>query len=110
MQHSWKPPRGILKSINSSEILKAVGYIVMLVGIFYGLTSYVDSLVDKRLKDREVIERLARIIRPSMIFDSNESTIADLGASEYIESIKIVKYKDQEKKIPVVIEVKSKNT
>jgi len=108
MPYSWKPPRGILKSINSSEILKAVTYIVMLVGIFYGLTSYVYSLVDKRLKDREVIERLARIIRPSMIFDSNESTIADLGASEYIESIKIVKYEDQEKKIPIVIEVKPK--
>jgi len=68
----------------------------------------VEKLVDKRLKDREVIEKLAKIIRPSMIFDSTEAIIADLGALEYIESVKIVKYEDQEKKVPVVIEVKAK--
>jgi hypothetical protein len=106
MRYSWKPSEGIIKSINVG--LGVAVSIVTLVIAFYGLPLYVETLVDKRLKDREVIEKLAKIIRPSMIFNSKESVLADLGASEYIESIKIVKYEDKENTIPTVIEVKPK--
>jgi hypothetical protein len=108
MQHSRKSSRGLLKNINIGAIVGIAASIVALIGAFYGLTSYVETLVDKRLKDREVIEKLAKVIRPSVIFNSNEAILADLGASEYIESIKIVRYFDKENKIPVSIEVKCK--
>jgi hypothetical protein len=106
MRHSWRPSESIIKSI-SAGLAVAVS-IVTLLGAFYGLPLYVETLVDKRLKDKEVIEKLAKSIRPSMIFDSNGSTIADLGALEYIESVKILEYYDKEKKAPVAIEVKPK--
>ena len=108
MRHNRKPSGGVLKDGNIRTILEVGVIIVTLVGAFFALPPYVENLVDKRLKDREVIEKLSKSIRPSMIFDSKESIIADLGGSEYIEYIKIVKYEDQEKKIPIVIEVKPK--
>jgi hypothetical protein len=108
MQHSWKPSRSFFKNININAILGVALAIIAILGGAYGLALYIDSVVDKRLKDREVIEKLAKIIRPSVIFDSNEVILADLGATEYIESIKIVRYEDKEKKVPVSIEVKCK--
>jgi hypothetical protein len=111
MRHNWKPSGGMLKDSNMRTILEIGGIIVTLVGAFFALSPYVENLVDKRLKDREVIEKLSKSIRPSMIFDSKESIIADLGDSEYIEFIKILDYEDKEKKtIPIVIEIKPKNT
>jgi hypothetical protein len=82
--------------------------IVGIIWFFFNLPLEVEKLVDKRLKERDVIEKLAKNIRPSMIFDSAKTPLADLGASEYIESVDIVGYFDKEKNVPTRIEVKCK--
>ena len=97
MRYSWKPLRGIFKNTDMSEVIKLGAAIATLTIAIYGLRSCVETLVDNRLKDREFIEKMAKSIRPSMIFNSKESIIADLGDSEHIESIKIIKYEDKKK-------------
>jgi hypothetical protein len=125
MLHSWKPSHTSPKNTESrrgfraadiivivgaitAPIITLVAAIVAIVWFFYSLPLEVEKLVDKRLKEKEIVEKLAKTIRPSVIFDSTSRILADLGAFEYIESVNVVKYLDKESRIPVSIEVKCK--
>ena len=96
-----------LPTINASEILKAIAYIGGLVGAIYGFKRYVESLVTKKLESHETIDKVSRLIRPSVIFDNKGIILADLGAMEYVKSIDL-SYDDKEPELPVTVEIKCK--
>ncbi len=74
--------------LNNVGTIFAVGLTVAaIVGVIFGVKAYVERLVDKRLDSPETIDRLSKLIRPTVIFDNKGTILADLGAMEYIESI-----------------------
>ncbi len=73
-----------MEDIGVWELLLGV---VTIVGILFAVTRYVRYLVNKRLDSPETIDKLSKLIRPSVIFDHEGRVLADLGAMEYIESI-----------------------
>lgn len=79
--------------------------VAAIVGVIFGVKAYVERLVDKRLDSPETIDRLSKLIRPTVIFDNKGTILADLGAMEYIESIG-VSGNEEQPLLPIRIELK----
>jgi len=75
--------------VSMANMLKAVGFVILLFGSYHGFNSYIDWRIDNRIKNSDFMHELARHVRPSLIFDDNESIIADMGANQYISDIKV---------------------
>ncbi len=100
-----------MEDIGVWEFLVAVWALVLavaaLLGMIFGVKSYVEGLVDKRLDSPETIDKLSKLIRPAVIFDNKDTVLADLGAMEYIESIS-VSGNEEHPLLPRCIELKCK--
>jgi len=94
-----------MQNFDAWEILNVLAVIGGLVVLVFGFTKYVDHLVDKRLKSSETIDKISRLIRPSVIFDNKGVILADLGGMEYVESINLG-YNEKEPLLPTRIELK----
>jgi len=70
-------------------VLFLVTSIVAFVVAYYGVTSFVDSRIEKQINDADFLKKLARNARPSLVFDVKGSIIADMGAVSYITNISI---------------------
>jgi hypothetical protein len=70
--------------------MKALAGIVLTLAALYGVYSYVDWRIEKKINDPEFVRNISSNIRPSVVFDSNESVGIDIGAMQFIEKIKII--------------------
>src|SRR5207245_3499035 len=59
--------------------------------------AYLDRKIDTRMSDPAFIRQVASQVRPALIFDSNGSILADLGAMQYFDEI-TVKFPDMDNK------------
>lgn len=78
------------RKVTAYEVMKALVGIVLTLAALYGIYSYVDWRIEKKINNPEFIRKISSNIRPSVIFDSKESIEIDLGAMQYIEKIKVV--------------------
>jgi len=51
---------------------------------------FIDWRIEKKTKSPEFIQEIASHVRPSVIFNSQESIEIDMGAMQFIEEIKVV--------------------
>ena len=68
------------RKVTASEIMKALAGIVLTFAALYGVYSYVDWRIEKKINSPEFIRKISSNIRPSVVFDSRESIEIDLGA------------------------------
>lgn len=71
------------------EIVKAIVAILLMLGSLYAVYSYIDWRIDQKINSPEFIQKIASNVRPSVVFDSQESIEIDLGAMQLIENIKV---------------------
>jgi hypothetical protein len=63
---------------------------VSLVTIFagiYGFIRFLDWRIERKIREDSFLRRIGASLRPTVIFDENESVLIDQGAMEMIESI-----------------------
>ena len=81
--------------INTTYRLKIVywifGVIVFLFVTYHGFNYYLDVRIESKINDADFLKKLAKSIRPSLVFDVNGSIIADMGAAPYISDISVSK-------------------
>ena len=86
------------KDIGAIEIVKALVYVVCFVLVLIGLNEYIEGIVDKKISDPRIIEKVKAQVRPMVVFNQNGSILVDTGGMQYIESIRVIL--DQKKKTP----------
>jgi hypothetical protein len=60
--------------------------ILLVVGAgFLGAKKYIDDRVSDALSKDEVIRKVSLLIKPDLIFDEDESILADRGADDFIK-------------------------
>jgi hypothetical protein len=86
-----------LKDINTKGtykitkvILACFASIVGFVLTWNGLITYIEEIVEKKISEPEIIEKVKAQIRPMVVFDQNESILVDTGGMQYIESIHVI--------------------
>jgi hypothetical protein len=83
------------EGIGSLDILRilwpVLGSAFIILGAYHGLTSYLDARIESRIEDADFLQKLARHVRPSLVFDDKGSIIADIGAAQYIEEMGVSK-------------------
>ncbi|MFT5699789.1 MAG: hypothetical protein ACI8ZB_002655 [Desulforhopalus sp.] len=82
-------------------IFGLVSAAILLFGGYHGLNSYVDNKIQKRVDNPEYIQKLARSVRPSLLFDEGGSIVADMGAVSLVKKISVTK--DYEEGLEIVI-------
>ncbi len=59
------------------------------VAVIMGFDAYLDHKIDAKMSDPVFIREVASHVRPALIFDSNGSILADLGAMQYLDKITV---------------------
>jgi hypothetical protein len=95
--------------VDRSWIKKALE-IAAIIGLFFAAVNWVkssiDSALDRKLSDPTILRKIAAESRPTVIFDSRESILADMGASQFIKNISITYTNDiSEGKLPISIDI-----
>jgi len=83
---------------NNSNIFKLIGFIAAIVGIFFTVDGYIDTKIERKITDTTYINKLAKQLRPFLIFDENGVVQYDHGAENKIKYINV----DLEKKSIVI--------
>ena len=98
-----------MESLRVAEIvIGGVGVIATLLGALYGINRYIDGRINKKLMTPNVLEAVARQLRPAVIFDSDSKIVSDQGALEYVAEIQVTK-EDDFPAIPTEVLVKCKS-
>lgn len=71
------------------NILNVTLAVFTVFGTIYGVYNYIDWRIDQKINTTKFIEKIASNVRPSVIFDSQESIEIDMGAMQHIENIKV---------------------
>jgi hypothetical protein len=72
-----------------SPLQGLIALIVLLAGLIYGATAWIQKTARDAVLDEKFLATLAARVRPACIFDSRGAVEADLGAGEYIEDIQV---------------------
>lgn len=75
-----------------SRILEILAVVALLMAITGGIAAFyfsIDRRIQNSVHDELFIRKVASHVRPSVIFDANETIHADLGAMQYLESIHV---------------------
>ena len=95
MENEKKQTKDNGRSPNAGAILKAVcavaGAIILLVTAYHGVNSYLDSRIDSKINNADFLKKLARSVRPSLVFDEKGSIVADMGAVPFVNNISVSK-------------------
>jgi hypothetical protein len=95
MENEKKQTKDNGRSPNAGAILKVVyavvGAIVFLVAAYHGLNSYLDSRIDSKINNADFLKKLARSVRPPLVFDEKGSIVADMGAVPFVNNISVSK-------------------
>lgn len=59
------------------------------IGLIIAIVLGINELIDRRIENEQFIRKVAAHIRPYVIFDVNESILADGGAMQALEQIKV---------------------
>lgn len=70
-------------------VIGAFGIVFALVAGIWGAMSWIDQRIESAVNDENFIERVSSHVRPYVIFDVNESILADGGAMQVLEPIKV---------------------
>jgi len=97
-----KPQIGVLMALK--VLFALIVSVATLFGLYHGLNQYVDSRIQAKISSPSFLRELARSVRPSVVFDENESIIADIGAMTYLESIEITN--DDKEILKIVVKPK----
>ncbi len=73
----------------NSSIIKLVGFVATVIGLFVMVDGYIDSKIERKITDTEYISKLAKQLRPFLIFDENGTVIYDHGADGKIKNITV---------------------
>jgi hypothetical protein len=71
---------------------QAIAFLIALAGLFTivkGFDLYVEHLVEKKTQNSDFIKSLVSKVRPTLIFNSSEAILVDLGAKEYIDHVEV---------------------
>ena len=79
-----------IKNINAKEIVKGFAWLVAFVLVLIGINVYIEGIVEKKISDPDMIEKVKAQIRPMVVFNQNESILVDTGGMQYIESIRVI--------------------
>ena len=95
MEDEKKPLEENTGSPGIGTILKVVyvvvGAIVFLFVCYHGLNSYLDTRIETRINNADFLKKLARSVRPSLVFDEKGSIVADMGAVSFVDNISVAK-------------------
>ena len=72
------------------EVLGLVATLVVIVGAVYGVGKFIDSRIDRRIKDEQFLRKIALYLRPTAIFDETGAVLVDQGAMEFIDELEVV--------------------
>ena len=88
---------GISMENNKPNISKLAWAIILsfgsIIGIFISFTAlqtFIDSRINTFVNNHEFIRKVAKNVRPMLVFDSNGAILIDNGALEYIDKIEVV--------------------
>src|ERR1700681_2503812 len=73
--------------ITLPTILTVLGVAVLLFGTYHVLLSFLHSTVRDQMEDPRFLQRLSRVIRPSVVFDEKDRVLGDFGAMSLLEGI-----------------------
>ena len=76
--------------INIWQIFAALGVLFGLAVALITFGTYIDSRVRKIVYEDEFIKKVAKHVRPSIIFDSKGRILIDIGGMEYIDKITVI--------------------
>jgi hypothetical protein len=85
--------KGVKSGYNT---ILAIGAIL---GVVAAVTLYIDYRIENKITDDKFLKELSHSIRPTVVFDQNNSILANMGAMEYIEDINVVVEDGEPKKI-----------
>jgi hypothetical protein len=71
------------------QILTFVAAIAVVIPALYGVNSYMDSKIESKINNADFLKKLARNIRPSLVFDDKGSIISDMGAASLVSNISV---------------------
>jgi len=86
-QNAGSPGTGTILKV----VYAVVGAIFFLFAAYHGLNSYLDARVEMRINNADFLKKLARSVRPSLVFDEKGSIVADMGAVSFIDKISVSK-------------------
>ena len=84
-----------IKAVTVFKIFIGITFIVVItitltiIGTLYGLSIYIDNRITKIVTSREFSDKLAKDVRPYIIFDINGSILFDGGGMQYLEDVTI---------------------
>lgn len=78
--------------ITPKAVIAAIASVLALFLSFVALQAYIDSRIQQQIEDPAFLQKLGGELRPSVIFDSNGSILADQGAMHYIEDINVKRH------------------
>ncbi len=87
-------------------LLAGLGVVLAIIMGLAAFPGYVERIVEKKISDPEIIDKVRSQIRPMVVFNQDESILVDTGGMQYIESIRVIL--DQDKKTPKEIIVTPK--
>jgi hypothetical protein len=70
-------------------VIALLALIGALAGGFVWLEAHIDQTVEHKLSDPVILRKIAQESRPVLIFNADESIVADEGASQFIKELKI---------------------
>ena len=79
------------KTDNKRSILRTFGEAIVFLSVVVGIIIYVENIVDRKINDPDYMQRLAGKVRPFLIANSEGIIEYNLGALEFIDSLKVEK-------------------
>ena len=67
-----------------------ISAVVVILGAVYGIPAFIDARINKIVQGDDYVRRIAKEVRPSVIFDSHGSILANQGAMEYLDNIEVI--------------------
>lgn len=100
-------PVNIMQRYFHWSLLEAIivlsGFAGLTIGAYIWIKHEIDATVEKKLSDPKILRQIAAESRPMIVFDSNESILADMGAGQFIKSISVTSSKAEDGKLPTTI-------
>jgi len=87
--------KGQIKTVTIFKVFIGITLLIIIlititiIGTLYGLSIYIDNRITKIVTSREFSEKLAKDLRPYVIFDINGSILFDGGGMQYLEDVTI---------------------
>lgn len=102
-----KRPGWVHWKIVASVFIGIGGFITVSLIVWQGaewIRKSIDENVSAKLSDEKVIRQIAERVKPSIIFDANESIISDMGGRQFVKDIRVTERTDSKLPKRIVID------